>query len=109
MASRVRPVISPTPKIVFAAITLAILAWLLLSLGLMYAKFVVTDAPPNVVITFSEKGLTRLFIELICLGIGGLGLLLAVVAFARGARNRALTLAALGSASICVVCVALLM
>jgi len=99
----------PAPKVTSAAIALAILAWLLLSFGLIYARFVVTEPPPNVVITFSDKGLTRLFVELISLGIGGLGFLLAVVAFARGARNRALTFATMGSATICVVCIALLM
>lgn len=97
------------PKLVFAAIALAVLAWLLLALGLMYARFVVTEPPPNVVITFSDKGLTRLFAELLSLGIGGLGFLLAVTAFALGARNRALAFAALGSAAICIVCVTLLM
>ena len=100
---------SPAPKIVSAAIAFAILAWLLLSLGLMFARFVVTEPPPNVVITFSDKGLTRLFVELISLGIGALGVFLAVVAFAWGARTPALTLAALGNVAICIVCVALLM
>jgi hypothetical protein len=77
--------------------------------GPHYARFVVTEPPPNVVITFSHKGLTRLFAELIGLGIGGLGVFLSGIAFARGARNGALTLAALGNVSICVVCAALLM
>jgi hypothetical protein len=94
---------------VSVAIALAALAWLLLALGLMYARFVVTEPPPNVVITFSDKGLTRLFAELLSLGIGGLGFLLAVMAFALGARNRAFAFAALGSAAICIVCVTLLM
>lgn len=94
---------------VSAAIALAALAWLLLSLGLIYARFVVTEPPPNVVITFSDKGLARLFVELSSLGIGGLGLLLAVMAFALGARNLALACAALGSAAICIVCFTLLM
>ena len=101
--------INPTPKIVSASVAFAILAWLLLLLGLTYASFVVTEPPPNVVITFSNKGLTRLFAELISLGTGGLGVLLAGVAFARGARNGALTLAALSNVCICVVCAALLM
>ena len=94
---------------VSAAIALAALAWLLLSLGLIYARFVVTEPPPNVVITFSDKGLARLFVELSSLGVGGLGFLLAVMAFALGARSRSLTLAALGSAAICIVCFTLLM
>jgi hypothetical protein len=102
-------VVGPMPKIVSAVAALAILAWLLLLLGLMYAKFVVTEPPLNVVITFSDKGPARLFVELVSLGIGSFGLLLAVVAFARTARNRALTLATLGNVSICAVCVALLM
>ena len=110
MSQRHRPsVVRQTPKIVSAAIALAILAWLLLLLGLLYAKFVVVEPPPNVVITFSDKGLTRLFVELVSFGIGSLGLLLAVVAFAWTARDRALAFAALGNVSICVVCVALLM
>ena len=100
---------SPAPKLVSAAIAVAALAWLLLALGLIYARFVVTEPPPNVVITFSDKGLARLFIELLSFGIGGLGLLLAVTAFALGARNRALAFAALGSAVICIVCFTLLM
>jgi hypothetical protein len=54
---------------VSVAIALAILAWLLLLLGLVYARFFVTDPPPNVVITFSDKGLTRLFAELLSLGV----------------------------------------
>ena len=99
----------PAPTVASAAIVLAIVAWVFLACGLAYARFVVTEPPPNVVITFSDKGLTRLFVELISLGIGGLGFLLAVVAFARGARNRALTFATMGSATICVVCIALLM
>jgi len=94
---------------VSAAIALAALAWLLLSLGLIYARFVVTEPPPNVVITFSDKGLARLFVELSSLGVGGLGFLLAVMAFALGARNLALACAALGSAAICIVCFTLLM
>jgi hypothetical protein len=102
-------VINPTPKIVSVSVAFAILAWFLLLLGLMYARFVVVEPPPNVVITFSHKGLTRLFTELIGLGIGGLGVFLSGIAFARGARNGALTLATLGNVSICVVCAALLM
>ena len=99
---------SPTPKIAAAAFALTTLAWIFLSIGLLYARFFVTEPPPNVVITFSNKGLTRIFVELISLGMGGLGFLVAVVAFARGARNRALTFAAMGSAAICVLCVTLL-
>lgn len=99
----------PTSKVVSAAIAVAILAWLLLLLGLVYARFVVVEPPPNVVITFSDKGLTRLFVELAGLGIASLGILLSFVAFARGARDRALILAALGNVSVCFVCLALLM
>jgi uncharacterized membrane protein len=102
-------VVSATSKIVSVAIALAILAWLLLLLGLVYAKFFVTEPPPNVVITFSDKGLTRLFAELLSLGIGCLGLALSVVAFAWTARNRRLALAAISNAAVCAVCVALLM
>ncbi len=101
--------VSVTSKIVSVAIALAILAWLLLLLGLVYAKFFVTEPPPNVVITFSDKGLTRLFAELLSLGIGCLGLVLSVVAFAWTARDRRLALAALSNAAVCAVCVALLM
>lgn len=98
-----------TPKIVFLAIALAVLAWLLLVLGLVYAGFFVTDPPPNVVITFSSKGLIRLFAEVLSLGIGGLGLVLAIVGFARTAPDRRLALAAMSNAAVCAVCVALLM
>jgi uncharacterized membrane protein len=96
-------------KIVSVATALAILAWLLLLLGLVYAKFFVTEPPPNVVITFSDKGLTRLFAEVLSLGIGCLGLVLSVVAFACTARDRRLALAAISNAAVCGVCVALLM
>ena len=100
---------SATPKIGSLAIALAILAWLLLLFGLVYAGFFVTDPPPNVVITFSSKGLTRLFAEVLSLGIGGLGLVLAVVGFVRAGGDRRLALAAMGNAVVCAVCVALLM
>jgi hypothetical protein len=94
---------------VSVATALAIVAWLLLLLGFLYAKFFVTEPAPNVVITFSNKGLTRLFAELVSLGIGCLGLLLAVIALARPARDRRLALAAVSNAAVCAVCVALLM
>lgn len=71
---------SATSRIVSVATALAIVAWLLLLLGFVYARFFVTEPAPNVVITFSNKGLTRLFAELLSLGIGCLGLLLAVIA-----------------------------
>lgn len=103
-----RPV-TKTPKVVFVAIALAVLAWLLLVLGLVYATFFVTDPPPNVVITFSNKGLTRLFVEVLSLGIGCLGLVLAVAGFLWTARDRRLALAAMSNAAVCAVCVALLM
>ena len=98
-----------TSKIVFAAIALAVLAWVLLAVGLVYAGFFVTDPPPNVVITFSNKGLTRLFVEVLSLGIGCLGLVLALVGFVRPARDRRLAFAAMSNAAVCAVCVALLM
>ncbi len=102
--------VGASSKIVFASIAIAVLAWLLLLLGLIYAKFFVTEPPPNVVITFSDKGLTRLFVELFSLAMGCVGLVLAVVAaFARAARNRRLALAALSNGVVCAVCVALLM
>jgi uncharacterized membrane protein len=100
---------SATPKVVPVAIGLAIMAWLLLLLGLVYATFFVTDPPPNVVITFSSKGLTRLFTELLSLGTGFLGFVLAVVAFAWTTRDRRLAFAAMSNAIVCAVCVALLM
>jgi uncharacterized membrane protein len=102
-------VTSPTSKIVSAAVVLAILAWLLLLLGLIYARFFVTEPPPNVVITFSHKGLTRLFAELMSLGLGFLGLVLSIAAFARAAGDRRLVLATVSNAAVCAACVALLM
>ena len=96
-------------RIVSAALAFVLLAWLVLLLGLLYAKFVVSEPLPNVVITFSNKGLTRLFVELVSLGLGFLGLILAGVAFVGAARNRALALAGFGAASVCAVCIALLM
>ena len=101
--------VNATSNIVSVATALAILAWLLLLLGLVYAKFFVTEPPPNVVITFSDKGLTRLFAEALSLGIGCLGLVLSVVAFAWTARDRRLALAAISNAAVCAVCLALLM
>ena len=102
--------ISATPKVVSAAIALTAVAWLWLLLGLAYAMFFVVEPAPNVVITFSDKDLTRLFAELISLGLGVLGLVLAlVVAFARAARSRLLELAVVSNVAVCVVCVALLM
>jgi hypothetical protein len=98
-----------TSKIVSAATAAAALAWLLLLLGLVYARFFVTEPPPNVVVTFSDKGLTRLFTELISLGVGCLGLVLALVlAFTRAARSRLLALAVVGNLAVCAVCIALL-
>jgi anti-sigma-K factor RskA len=102
-------VASTTSKIVSVAIALATLAWLLLVLGLVYARFFVTEPPPNVVITFSDKGLTRMFAELLSLGIGSLGLVLAVFALAGPRRDWRVALAALSNAAVCAVCVALLM
>ncbi len=103
------PPVAKTSRVVSAAIVLGIVAWLLLLLGLLCAKFFVTEPPPNVVITFSDKGLTRLFAELLSLGIGCLGLLLAAVAFVWAARDRRLALAAISNAAVCAVCLALLM
>lgn len=100
---------SATSKIVSVATALAIVAWLLLLLGIVYARFFVTEPAPNVVITFSNKGLTRLFAELLSLGIGCLGLLLAVIALARPARDWRLAVAVVSNAAVCAVCVALLM
>ena len=101
--------VKASSKLAFVALAVAILAWLSLLLGLVYAKFFVTDPPPNVVITFSDKGLTRLFAEALSLGIGCLGLVLTVVAFAWAVRDRRLALAAISNAAVCAVCVALLM
>ena len=96
-------------KTVSVALGLASFAWLFLLLGLLYARFLVSEPPPSVVITFSDKGLTRLFVELASLGLGCLGLMLVVVAFVRGAHNPSLAVAGIGNASVCAVCVALLM
>lgn len=99
----------PGPRFVAAAVALATLAWIVLAFGLIYAGFIVTEAPPNVVISFSSKGLTRLFVELLSLGLGATGFLVAIMGFARGARHRAIVFAAGGSAAVCIVCLALLM
>jgi len=93
-----------------AALVIGLLAWGVLLVGLLYAKFVVSEPPPNVVITFSDKGLTRLFIELVSLGLGCLGLLLVMVSVVRSTASRTLVLpAAVANASVCAVCVTLLM
>jgi hypothetical protein len=96
------------PKILSAAVVFAILAWLVLLLGLLYAKFYVTEPPPSPVMTFSDKGLTRLFAELLGFALGCLGFLLSAIAFALNARNRALAYAVIGNAAVCAVCFALL-
>ena len=101
--------VGATSKMARAAIALAILAWLFLALGLMYARVFVTEPPPNVVITFSDKGLTRLLVELVSLGIGCLGLLLVVIGYARSEGGRAVGFALVANASVCALCVALLM
>jgi hypothetical protein len=98
----------PMPKLVSATLGLALVAWLVLAFGLACAAFVVTDPPPNVAITFSDRGLTRLATELASLGVGALGLLVAVVAFAGGARGRALVVGTLGNVAVGVACVVLL-
>jgi hypothetical protein len=80
--------VGATSRIVSAAIAVAALAWLWLLLGLVYARFFVAEPAPNVVITFSDNGLARLFAELISLGIGCLGFVLTLVlALARRARG----------------------
>ena len=98
------------PTLGFISVVLAASACLLLVLGLTYANLFVTDPPPNVVITLSHKGLSRLFVELISLGIAGVGLVLALGAAAviKTARNRLLMLATIANAAVCVVCVVLL-
>lgn len=101
--------VAKTPKVVSVAIALAVIAWLLLLLRLVVARYFVTEPPPNVVITFSDKRFTRLVAELLSLGIGCLGLALAVVAFVWTVRDRRLALAAMSNAAVCAVCVALLM
>jgi len=102
-------VVRAKSKITSIALAIGLFAWVLLLLGILYAAFFVTEPPPNPVITFSARGLTRLLTELLSLGIGCLGLLLTVVAFILAARNRALALAAVANAAVCAVCVALLM
>jgi hypothetical protein len=103
-------VASTTPKVLSTAVTVAALAWLWLLLGLMYARFFVTEPPPNVVVTFSDKGLARLFAELISLGIGCVGLVLALVlTCVRAARGRLLALVVVSNVAVCAVCIALLM
>jgi hypothetical protein len=102
-------VIAAAPRIVSTATVLAVVAWLSLSLGLVYANFFVSPSLPNPVIVFSAKGLTSLVVELASFGIGSLGLLLVAIAFFLAARSRALAFAAIGNASVCAVCVALLM
>src|SRR5437870_4791406 len=90
-------------RTVSAALFIALLAWAVLVFGLFYARFVVSEPPPNVVITFSDKGLARLFVELVSLGLGFLGLVLVMVSVVRAVRSRALALAAVANASVCTV------
>jgi len=107
---RAHPVPSGTSKFASIAIAMAAVAWLWLVLGLVCAKFLVTEPPPNVVITFSDKGLARVLAELVSLGIGFLGLVLAlVIAFDQTVRRRLRALAVVSNVAVCAVCVALLM
>ena len=96
-------------RLVRATLLVAGLAWLYLLGGLAYANFLVAESPPNPVIVFSARGLTSLLVELASLAMGSAGLLLSAVAYVRAARDRALAWGALGNASVCVACVALLM
>jgi hypothetical protein len=52
--------------------------------------------------------LTGLLVELVSFAIGRLGLLLVLIAFITVARTRALAVAAVANASLCVVCAVLL-
>lgn len=91
--------------LVYAAVALAVAAWLFLLFGLVYAKFFVPESPPNPVIVFSAPGLTGLLVELASFAIGSLGLLLVVVAsFVPTLRDRMLAFAAIANASVCAVC-----
>jgi hypothetical protein len=101
---------STTLKMTSLTIAASAVAWVGLLLGLVLARFFVTEPPPNVVLTFSDKGLTRLFAELISLGIGGLGLAIALVlTFVRAARSRLLALAVVSNVGVCAACIALLL
>ena len=107
---KARPMTSTALKITSATIAASALAWLGLLLGLILAKFFVSEPPPNVVITFSDKGLTRLFAELISLGIGCLGLAIALVlTFFRAAHSRLLAFAVVSNVGVCAACIALLL
>jgi hypothetical protein len=101
-------VIVATSRIASLAIAVAVVAWLFLLIGLVYARFVVPESLPNPVIVFSSKGLTGLLVELVSFAIGRLGLLLVLIAFITVARTRALAVAAVANASLCVVCAVLL-
>lgn len=95
---------------VYASIAVAVVAWLFLLLGLVYARFLLPDSLPNPVIVFSAQGLTAVLVELASFGIGCLGLLLVIIAFFMPAtRNRTLAFAAIANASVCAVCAASLM
>jgi hypothetical protein len=97
-----------TSRIAIAAAGFAIVAWLWLLLGLINAQFFVPESLPNPVIVFSAKGLDNLLTELTSLGLGCLGLLVALIELARKGRSRALVFAVLGNVSVCVTCMALL-
>ncbi len=96
-------------KLTWVALGVAAFAWLYLFFGLVYANYYVTQSPPNPVIVFSAKGLTSLLFELGSLGIGCLGLLLALTAYFWSPHSRWLALAAIANSAICATCVAMLM
>jgi len=101
--------VGATSKIASTAVVVAAFASLCLLVGLAYAKFLVSEPPPNVVITFSNKAFTRLSVELISLGMGGIGLVLALVSsFTRPGRGRLLALAVVSNVAICALCIVLL-
>jgi hypothetical protein len=96
-------------RLTWAALGVAVVAWLYLFFGLVYANFFVTQSPPNPVIVFSAKGLTSLLFELGSLCIGCLGLLLALIAFVWSPHSRLLALAAIANSAVCATCVAMLL
>jgi hypothetical protein len=97
-----------TSKLASAATALAIIAWLVLAAGLLYARFGIADTPPSFLILPSSKGVAAILVELASLGIGCLGVALALLAFMIKGRNRTIAIAAIANVAVCVLSVALL-
>jgi len=98
----------PGSKLAPISAAIAVLSLLWLGLGLLCVSLLLPEPQPSMLFVPSSKGLTRILVELVGLGLGSLGLLFAAAAWLRGARGRRLLLAALVSVTISLISAALL-